>query len=273
MRIDFIESEMHILDQLPNYTEDAQPGTSIRSYASDRGSHEPPRIPITSCIIKNTHMLVKEATEEKRQHSASLSGTPSSYDLSAALVLAPERSERITIEQEMAAVWTREKLAYPAMAVTWSGQVLRTSASNVMRKLSKASIGSRSSIKTASAASIAETDQEDEQDNPFFDKESDSLKERASQLSLRNISLSPRKSQDTKDKPKDKARIVFDDVEPCGLRISTTSPLQMQSKARKESAQSALSLSVAAESTNSMPRRKSLGAKSLIRRCSNIWST
>ena len=74
-------------------------------------------------------------------------------------ILAPGRADRQRIEQAMASVWTRDRLAYPGMGGHRRGSLI-TSATNVMRRLSRASTTTTStttSARSISCTNIAET--------------------------------------------------------------------------------------------------------------------
>ena len=86
--------------------------------------------------------------------------------------LAPERVARIELEQYLNHVWTHEKLSYPAMSAVRTTPSFRSSASQVMRKLSKASIGSKASTVTTSVTSHGEAREENTaiDEDPFVDR-------------------------------------------------------------------------------------------------------
>ena len=55
------------------------------------------------------------------------------------LILAPKRADRIRMESSLADVWTRDLLPYPGMSSNRGEHLIRSSASSMMRKLSRAS--------------------------------------------------------------------------------------------------------------------------------------
>lgn len=109
-------------------------------------------------IIKNTH-FPNDGTDLRMTVAESMNRSKTSPSAKSTTILAPKRVERHRIEQSMANVWTRDRLPYPSMA-SHRGEYLKTSASTVMRKLSKASTVttsiSDSHRRSVSSTSIAE---------------------------------------------------------------------------------------------------------------------
>jgi hypothetical protein len=93
---------------------------------------------VRQVIIKNTWK-----PEEKPEDSPSIASLTRSQSLIAenapSDVLCPRRTDRIRIEQQMSAVWSKEFLPYPTMT-TGRERGIRRSASHVIRKLSKGSL-------------------------------------------------------------------------------------------------------------------------------------
>lgn len=171
--IDVVESSLHILDATSSYHEGARSGSSIYGVRGDsRFGDLPPTISPVSCIVKNTHNLVKDASDNQYRSSSppkrSLSSSYSNTD--SMVVLAPERVERIRLEKIMADIWTREGLPYPAMASTRSAQILRSSANSVIRKLSKTSSASRTSVQTTGTSGFADVELYGGNEDPFVDE-------------------------------------------------------------------------------------------------------
>jgi hypothetical protein len=78
-------------------------------------------------------------------------------------VLATLRSERIRLEGLLADVWTRDILPFPGMTNrARSEQLVRASASSMMRKLSVASIASNFTKRSGSMASLRRTAEDEE---------------------------------------------------------------------------------------------------------------
>ncbi|KAL8831633.1 MAG: hypothetical protein Q9191_000747 [Dirinaria sp. TL-2023a] len=74
--------------------------------------------------------------------------------------LAPNRTERIRMEHQLANVWTRELLPYPGMTGPRGENLIRSSANSLIRRLSKASISSSFTKRSASTFSHADGRQE-----------------------------------------------------------------------------------------------------------------
>ena len=114
-----------------------------------------PRTSVTQVIIKNTYAL-KETGDTQQSGVISISRSQSLFSSSRIPVLAPRRADRIRMEQSLAEVWTRELLPYPGMGASRGEQIIRASASSVMRKLSMASIATSFTIRSVSLVSLAE---------------------------------------------------------------------------------------------------------------------
>ncbi|KAL7942404.1 hypothetical protein V8C42DRAFT_360157 [Trichoderma barbatum] len=108
--------------------------------------------PLCQVILKNTNVL--------RDHSGN-SSTALAINRSQSLlttttripVLAPPRGERARLEALLSDVWSREALPFPGMTMkSRSENLVRSSASTVMRKLSVASFASSFTKRTASFA-------------------------------------------------------------------------------------------------------------------------
>jgi len=101
-------------------------------------------------------------------------------------VLAPLRTERIKLENLLSDVWTKDQIPYPGMTGRQrSDNIVRSSASSVMRKLSVASITSNLTKRSGSLASLASSHRCPEDDkeaascttSPFVDAHEDPLPE------------------------------------------------------------------------------------------------
>lgn len=169
--IDIVDSELHIFDCLASYSNSLPPGSSIRGFCGDATGKQAPQMAPVQCIIKNTHVLVRDANEGGAADSFFPDFSASQDNIDYTPVLAPERAERAKIEFMMMEVWTREKLTYPAMAVGRSSQLLRHSASTMIRKLSRTSLASRSSTRTTSRASFVDVELHGgPKDDPFVEE-------------------------------------------------------------------------------------------------------
>ena len=114
-----------------------------------------PRTSVSQVIIKNTYAL-KEIGDTQSSGTTSISRSQSLFSSSRIPVLAPRRADRLRMEYGLSQVWTREFLPYPGMGASRGEQLFRASASSVMRKLSKASIATSFTKRSASHASLAE---------------------------------------------------------------------------------------------------------------------
>lgn len=109
------------------------------------------RAPLCQVILKNTNVL--------RDHSNNSSTTMAvnrSHSLLTTTtripVLAPPRGERARLEALLSDVWSREVLPFPRMTVKSRGEnLVRSSASTVIRKLSVASFASSFTKRSASS--------------------------------------------------------------------------------------------------------------------------
>ncbi|CAZ80044.1 unnamed protein product [Tuber melanosporum] len=110
-----------------------RPGTLARR----QSLHRPRSTPLPKSdviIINNTHAL-SEVIGPKS--TSGLSRSASVLHAGQMTVLSPKRTERNRIELKLTDVWTRDQLAYGLMA---SGGVRRRDASNLMKRLSAASL-------------------------------------------------------------------------------------------------------------------------------------
>lgn len=133
-----------------------QPGTLTRRLSVQRAATINPRTNVTQVIINNTH-CPKDHPDTGRSASASLSRSHSLLSTNRIPILAPERADRIRLEQAISNAWTREILPYPGMIASRGGQFIRASANSMMRKLSKASITSNARKRAVSCRSVSET--------------------------------------------------------------------------------------------------------------------
>ena len=109
-------------------------------------------------IIKNTSSM-KQREDLPMTISETVGRSQSFLSPYKIPILAPGRADRQRLEQAMASVWTRDRLPYPGMAGHRRGSLI-TSATNVMRRLSRASTTTTSTTTSAtsiSCTSIAKT--------------------------------------------------------------------------------------------------------------------
>ncbi|KAK1782108.1 hypothetical protein QBC45DRAFT_390014 [Copromyces sp. CBS 386.78] len=130
-----------------------KPGTIARKISIHRATTVGPKSPLCQVILKNTSVI----------KDAPASGTSSSISRSQSLlttntrlpVLAPSREERARLEALLSDVWTRDILPFPGItARSRSEQLVRASASSMMRKLSVVSITSSFTKRSASLTSL-----------------------------------------------------------------------------------------------------------------------
>ncbi|KAH8130333.1 hypothetical protein FP744_10008965 [Trichoderma asperellum] len=129
-----------------------KPGTLARRISIQRATTVgAARPPLCQVILKNTNVL--------RDHSSNSSAALAvnrSHSLLATTtripVLAPPRGERARLEALLSDVWSREVLPFPRMTVKSRGEnLVRSSASTVIRKLSVASFASSFTKRSASS--------------------------------------------------------------------------------------------------------------------------
>ncbi|KAK3495905.1 hypothetical protein B0T13DRAFT_309611 [Neurospora crassa] len=130
-----------------------KPGTIARKISIHRATTVGPKSPLCQVILKNTSVI----------KDAPASGTNSSISRSQSLlttntrlpVLAPPREERARLEALLSDVWTRDILPFPGITVrSRSEQLVRASASSMIRKLSVVSITSSFTKRSASLTSL-----------------------------------------------------------------------------------------------------------------------
>lgn len=116
-----------------------QAGTLTRRLSVQRAATVGTRINMRQVIIRNTHK--PQETHNSRVSSAnSIRRSQSLLTTHKTVILAPKRNERIRLEYALGDVWTRDKLPYPGMTSSRSGQIIRASAGSLVRKLSLASM-------------------------------------------------------------------------------------------------------------------------------------
>ncbi|KAK5987607.1 hypothetical protein PT974_11739 [Cladobotryum mycophilum] len=116
--------------------------TVARRISIHRATTVGPKSPLCQVVLKNTS-VVRDAPNNTSV-ALSINRSQSLLTTNARLpVLAPARSERARLEALLADVWSREILPFPGMtARSRSENLVRSSASSVIRKLSVASIAS-----------------------------------------------------------------------------------------------------------------------------------
>lgn len=129
------------------------PGTLARRLSVQRASTISPRSNTCQVIIKNTNAL-KDHKEQQLSPSCSLGRSQSHLTANRVSILAPKRSDRARMEYQLAGVWTKELLPYPGINGHRGENIIRSSASSVLRKLSKANISGQLSKRSASISSV-----------------------------------------------------------------------------------------------------------------------
>ena len=129
------------------------PGTLTRRLSIQRASTVSPRNVTCQVIIRNTNAW-KDYRETQASPCSSLGRSQSHSTTNRVCILAPKRSERARMEHQLAGVWTRDLLPFPGMSGSRGENVILSSASSVIRKLSKASISGQFSKRSASVSSV-----------------------------------------------------------------------------------------------------------------------
>ncbi|KAL8922715.1 MAG: hypothetical protein Q9208_005028 [Pyrenodesmia sp. 3 TL-2023] len=109
-----------------------------------------------SVIIRNT-TAAKETNDDSGSMLGSIGRSKSVLTANRVPVLAPKRSERSRMESSLADVWSRERLPFPGMSTHRGDHALRASATSMIRRFSRASIGSTFTKRSVSTVSIAES--------------------------------------------------------------------------------------------------------------------
>lgn len=134
------------------------PGTLIRRQSIRRAATLNSRKGGCRVIIKNTN-AAKARGEDPLAGPDSVGRSQSLLSTNRVTILAPKRADRQRMEQAMSSVWTRDQLPYPGMLGHRRGSLI-TSATTVMRKLSKASTmttsTNKSFVRSVSCSSIGE---------------------------------------------------------------------------------------------------------------------
>lgn len=125
------------------------PGTLTRRLSIQRAATLDPKTSNLQVIIRNTHTL-KNHCDSQISALDSISRSHSLLTTNRTVILAPKRVERLRMEYGLTDVWTKDLLPYPGMSTTRGEHLIRTSASSMMRKLSRA--GKTGSFKKRSAS-------------------------------------------------------------------------------------------------------------------------
>lgn len=131
-------------------------GNVTRRLSIQRAATVHSRTSSAQVVIRNT-TAAKENKDDSDSIFGSIGRSKSVLTASRAPLLAPKRSERSRMEASLADVWSRERLPYPGINSHRADHPLRASASSMMRRLSRASIGSTFSKRSVSTTSFADS--------------------------------------------------------------------------------------------------------------------
>ena len=140
-----------------------QPGTLARRISIQRAATVGPRTNVCQVFIKNTHAL-KDSIDSSATGNLAVSRSQSLLSTNRIPVLAPRRVDRMRMEHDLAKVWTKDLLPYPGMGGNRGEHLFRASASSMMRKLSRASIASGFTKRSASFTSLTNSKFEEAQE-------------------------------------------------------------------------------------------------------------
>ncbi|KAM7196142.1 hypothetical protein V8F20_007177 [Naviculisporaceae sp. PSN 640] len=137
-----------------------KPGTIARRISIHRATTVGPKSPLCQVILKNTS-VVKDVPSTGGTRSSQINRSQSLMATNGRIpVLAPSRGDRARLEALLSDVWTRDILPFPGItARSRSENLVRASASSVIRKLSVVSIATTFSKRSGrSGASPVEDD-------------------------------------------------------------------------------------------------------------------
>lgn len=130
------------------------PGTLTRRLSIRRAATLHSKSNNSQVIIRNTHN--KNYCDSQIPAPDSISRSQSLLTTNRAVVLAPRRVERLRMEYGLTDVWTKDLLPYPGMSNNRGEHIIRTSASSMMRKLSRASKTGSFKKRSPSCVSLAD---------------------------------------------------------------------------------------------------------------------
>ncbi|KAM3483745.1 hypothetical protein MY8738_002795 [Beauveria namnaoensis] len=146
-----------------------KPGSIARRISIHRATTLGARLPHNQVILKNTSVKDNTSTTLPINRSQSLLSTQKTP------VLAPDRSERARLEALVSDVWSRWALPFPGMSIrSRSEQLMRVSASSVMRKFSASGFANSIGRKSSGPKQRARTDTLSGDDDPSDDADADS---------------------------------------------------------------------------------------------------
>ncbi|KAK3940059.1 hypothetical protein QBC46DRAFT_354467 [Diplogelasinospora grovesii] len=128
-----------------------KPGTIARRISIHRATTIGPKSPLYQVILKNTS-VIKDAPKPVARTPINRSQSTTNHRIP---VIAPPRGDRARLEALLSDVWTRDILPFPGITTrSRSENLVRGTASSMMRKLSVSSIASSFSKRSASLASL-----------------------------------------------------------------------------------------------------------------------
>lgn len=166
---------------------------------------------LSQVIIKNTDALHEPPSGPSI--TANISRSQSLWTPKRTNVLAPSRDSRVKIESLLNDVWSKEELPLPGMSMSIQGMSrarndisirTRTSASSIMRKISKASIASNFSKRSASVHSLPRS---------ILDDESLGQPDVPKRMSSRREPSHDQGHRDTDELPKPRLSVIPDEKE------------------------------------------------------------
>lgn len=131
------------------------PGTLTRRISVQRAATMNPKTHQLQVIIRNTNTL-KDHCDTQMSALDSISRSQSLLTTNRAVILAPKRVDRLRMEYGLVDVWTKDILPYPGMSTNRGEHLIRTSASSMMRKLSRASKTGSFKKRSGSCTSFAD---------------------------------------------------------------------------------------------------------------------
>lgn len=143
------------MDMKPLFQTFRQSEKIIRPLSLQRASTIP-RAASCQVIIKNTNAM-KDSPIRNISPSDTVGRSHSLMASNRVPVLAPKRMERTRMEHQLADVWTRELLPYPGMGGQRGDNMIRNSASSMLKRLRGASLSSTFSKRSTSVSSLADS--------------------------------------------------------------------------------------------------------------------
>ena len=163
------------LDIKPCGTVFGQPGSIARRLSIHRATTLGAKSGIAQVVIKNTHAFRDGYESQQLSISPPINRTHSLLSTARVPMLIPRRADRIRLENALADLWSRDTIPYPGMGNKRGDNLIRTSASSMMRKLSIASLTTSFSKRSTSYASVGRHERDHPGNSPILDVMSRSL--------------------------------------------------------------------------------------------------